>query len=92
MGTCLFCDETKLTKEHIFPDWIVRLFDEQIESRHNLYTAFMERADGTKHSWPAKDITHTRKLVCGPCNNKSRLRLQPPRGGAILAACDAARA
>jgi hypothetical protein len=63
MRHCLFCNETKLTKEHLWPDWIVDLFSPQTQAIN------FRRSDGTRKKWNQPTLTLTQKLMCQQCNN-----------------------
>jgi hypothetical protein len=59
---CLFCDSHNLTREHIWPDWLVELFP---KGNYSATQAHSEFGTLTRH---AKDITHKARFVCGDCN------------------------
>jgi hypothetical protein len=66
MPACLFCENANLTKEHIWPAWMVKLFP---ETHYN--ANFRRDHEGSvaldKH-WSKNDITHTAGVVCADCN------------------------
>jgi hypothetical protein len=66
MRQCLFCDNTKLTKEHLWPDWIVELFK---RNNHRGFTAAFTQPDGAVESWKQPTITNKKRLLCATCNN-----------------------
>ena len=53
MRQCLFCDATKLTREHVWPNWIVKIFDAHVPDDMWGNTELL-KADGTKTSWPIR--------------------------------------
>src|SRR5258706_6641731 len=63
MRKCLFCDPTKLTREHIWPDWIVEIFPS-----NSSYTGTRAHSKLGVKSWPANSITQRSRLVCKQCN------------------------
>src|SRR6185436_8885854 len=65
---CLFCDKTKLTREHLFPDWLVELY-KTWPSAPGQYKAVMHKWDGAIDRWEQPTITQRKQLMCGPCNN-----------------------
>ena len=70
MAQCLFCYETRLTKEHLWPDWIVRLFKTRVPPRKGAYTATHYRRGQPVRSWRQNTITSRTRLVCQQCNNE----------------------
>lgn len=67
MTRCLFCDATKLTREHVWPDWIVRIFDKHVPRTKWAATLF-NRPDGSTASWKNDSLTFTTRVVCKQCN------------------------
>lgn len=64
---CIFCqrDDQKISKEHILPDWLNKLYGEDM-------TALNEgvRDDGTiLYSYTSKIFQQTVNIVCKSCNN-----------------------
>jgi hypothetical protein len=64
---CIFCqdDERKITKEHLFPDWLSKMYDSTV-------TGINEgtNADGTiAYSYTSKIFQQTANSVCEVCNN-----------------------
>lgn len=68
MPQCLFCDATKLTQEHLWPDWVVARFRHLVEPAHGKFTSTIARADGRVIFRPAPDIEQTARVICKPCN------------------------
>ncbi len=68
--TCIFCDQTSLTLEHVWPDWISKnLYGPPKKDR---FTA--TRFDGpnrtpTGKSFKSSELNHKARLVCADCNN-----------------------
>ena len=61
---CFFCDETKLTREHLWPNWIVRLFEE-----HTSWTAGSALIEsGQSREWLQSTMESKSKCVCKACN------------------------
>ena len=68
--TCLFCDRTKLTLEHVWPDWVSRYL--YGSPRRGRFTAV--RYDGPNRTpvgkpFQAAELNHKARLVCSKCNN-----------------------
>ena len=64
MTQCLFCDKTKLTKEHLWPDWIVQMFPKNVP-----YTAGRASPEMRLfHEWPTNSLKQTARIVCKQCN------------------------
>jgi hypothetical protein len=69
MRTCLFCTSTRLTLEHVWPDWISKyLFGEPKTGRF-----IAMRFDGTNRTpvgtFRASELDQKARLVCATCNN-----------------------
>lgn len=90
MAHCLFCDETKLTNEHIWGDWTLKysgiLNSINNRSRHTVADYAM-KADFTVKTDPiirsgifdrknATPLHSKRKIVCEKCNNGWMSRLE----------------
>jgi hypothetical protein len=69
MPKCLFCDNTKLTKEHVWPTWIVREFKKHM-GRTAKIAGTQTHNRRVVHKWPTTSITYKRPLVCEPCNSR----------------------
>ena len=67
MNRCLFCDSTALTREHVWPDWIVRIFDKHVPKTMWSATHY-NKPDGTKAEWNSRSLTFKTRVVCEPCN------------------------
>ena len=74
MKQCLFCSATKLSREHIFPDWIVEMFPKG----DNYYTSTYTDTDGKQRICKTRSsIQETEYLVCKkPCNNEWMSRVE----------------
>jgi hypothetical protein len=64
-NACVFCGTTteKITKEHVFPDWISELF-----GREPGGTAEMVESDGSIQAFPTVPFQQQVRVVCKPCN------------------------
>jgi hypothetical protein len=69
MKQCLFCQRTKLTKEHLFPDWIVERFAERTRDRSGHFNASFSHWAGNIERWKQPTIMHKKALMCSRCNN-----------------------
>lgn len=70
MRTCLFCDGTSLTLEHVWPDWISKHLYGQ--PKHGRFTA--RRFEGVdRHAvgdtFKASELNIKARVVCASCNN-----------------------
>jgi hypothetical protein len=92
---CLFCPATKLSREHVWPDWVVGLFDEHIIGPGEDVTAAMYTHRARTHTWRQRDLTHTARLVCRGCNmgwmSEIEGSARPRLRSMILGTADAAR-
>ncbi len=61
---CLFCDHTKLTREHIWPNWIARLW----ASEKDWSPGRVNYESGEHYEWKAKSMEAVAKVVCKQCN------------------------
>ena len=68
-GACIFCGSktNPLTREHVWGDWISRLFHPVRKRRQ--YTLHRRTRDQSTSSFVAASINLTARLVCQPCNN-----------------------
>jgi len=55
---CLFCDSHDLNREHIWPEWVVKLFPEKTG-----YTATATNSETGGRSWQVESITHKARFV-----------------------------
>jgi len=62
MRTCIFCGSTPLTREHIFPKWIVEMFPA------GEYSHGMGGTDTATQQWNKRNMDSTVRCVCGSCN------------------------
>lgn len=63
MKECAFCPSTKLTKEHIWGDWIGRLIpSSSFDFRH-------ETSTKKERKWSDSTMSATAKVVCKDCNS-----------------------
>ena len=67
MRTCLFCDRTDLSREHVWPEWVSRFLSG--EPKHGRLTATATVGKAPVHSWPAPELNHKAKVVCSGCNH-----------------------
>jgi hypothetical protein len=70
MPRCIFCPETHLTREHIWPDWLVRKVHDEFRDDPGRYRVF--DFDGSQHR-PERTTTtieRTARVVCATCNNE----------------------
>ena len=66
MGICIFCQkDRKLTKEHIWSDWIGVLLGETEE-----YTIHSRKEAEEPRKWKTIGLDHVVRLVCAECNNR----------------------
>ncbi len=64
LRTCLFCQSGKLTREHIWPDWIVKLFPSGPRWRGGI-----DDSTGRRIRMTSTSLTHKAKCVCSTCNS-----------------------
>lgn len=63
---CIFCQQYgKLTREHLWSDWIGGLFGKREE-----YTVQRKRPTGELIEWETVGLNQTATVVCGKCNNE----------------------
>lgn len=64
MRQCAFCRSTKLTREHIWSDWINRVLHPTV------YTVRRKTSEhGSFTQWRTAGLQQTAKVVCKQCNN-----------------------
>src|SRR5262245_42752099 len=81
-GRCIFCDQPRLTKEHLWPDWLKRFLPRKATDHY--HTTGRSTNVGDKVFAHAPDLkrqtgdirSRKLKVVCGPCNNGWMSRLQ----------------
>jgi hypothetical protein len=62
---CIFCQQFgKLTEEHLWSDWIGKLFGEREE-----YTVQRRLPNGELKQWETVGLNQTATIVCGKCNS-----------------------
>lgn len=66
MRQCLFCSETKLTREHIWPNWLVEAF-KRLHPNQPGYSVRQWRRGERIGSFSA-DLEHKARVVCKTCN------------------------
>lgn len=73
---CIFCRaQSKLSKEHLWPDWARRTFSEAELKAPILHS--IHGSDGPPQEiWDASTFSSTLKKVCQPCNNGWMSRLE----------------
>lgn len=60
---CIFCGkQEKLTKEHVFPNWLSNLYK-------NNDLVINEFVGDTNLKWLSKIFQHKARVVCKDCNN-----------------------
>ncbi len=64
MRLCMFCQGRAHTKEHAFPEWLIKLIDQP-----GMYEVQAERGKTELEGWMQVRPELTVKWVCGPCNN-----------------------
>src|SRR5215813_9812636 len=61
---CLFCETKRLTREHVWPDWICEMY------KGRLYTHEIEnRPHRRRYVKLQNSLTKTFACVCAKCNN-----------------------
>jgi hypothetical protein len=69
---CIFCQQfRKLTEEHLWSDWIGRLFGEKEE-----YTVQRRLPDGQLRQWETVGLNQAATVVCEKCNNEWMSRIE----------------
>jgi len=61
---CVFCGDINLTREHVFPNWMAKLFAEKTST-----TTVIERDGEVQSSYVSPVFQQTLKRVCKACNN-----------------------
>lgn len=61
--TCCFCDNTPLTLEHVYPDWLSGYFKKGAVVINEVIE------DGVSRTWNKAIFQHKAKIVCASCNN-----------------------
>lgn len=85
VNSCIFCEKSNLTKEHLFPDWLQKFIprtDKHV--RHLVRRTFRDEATGKENSIisrgklhrPGDAMSQTLRVVCADCNNGWMSRLQ----------------
>jgi hypothetical protein len=64
---CIFCqrDDRKITKEHIFPDWLSKMFGDEVTGRNEGVNA----NGSIMFNYESKIFQQTVNSVCQDCNN-----------------------
>ena len=71
---CVFCDNGKLTREHIWPQWAAPIFGGHRDPHYYDFATYLDRDTGvrteTKNYW-RQGGAHNKRLpvVCGSCNS-----------------------
>jgi hypothetical protein len=69
MPVCGFCDNTDITQEHVWADWLRKvILDSRAQGGMKAFRAELERA-GRTISFPKSDLEITVGMPCGSCNN-----------------------
>jgi hypothetical protein len=64
--TCLFCPSTPMSREHIWPEWMVEIFP---ESDYKSGRRIQTHGEGlSEQTWSKKTVTHKASVVCKKCN------------------------
>jgi hypothetical protein len=68
-GKCIFCGQTGLTKEHIWPDWLRDYIPRQIQKSHFKSAVFHRtHTEERTYAKPGDPHSHRLRIVCKPCN------------------------
>ena len=67
---CLFCHNTDLTLEHIWPDWLVQEYKIRVPPARGRFTAERIAPHKDTFRFLAGTILHKERIVCGPCNHE----------------------
>jgi hypothetical protein len=62
---CIFCGATPLSKEHIWPEWLLRL----LPTPEGVETTAQRGSAEPVQVWRSSRPEQTAKFVCAPCNN-----------------------
>jgi len=65
MRTCLFCDSTDITQEHIWSDWICEMFP---KGKREYKVLRRNRSHGGMEEWFQNTLDRTSGCVCEDCN------------------------
>lgn len=69
---CVFCGDSPVTEEHIFPKWIRTGLPEEVELIHE-----RQKDTGERNEWTTVPLSFTCNQVCGPnCNEGWMSRLE----------------
>jgi hypothetical protein len=79
--TCIFCERTPLTKEHVVGDWAGRFAD--AEQRSIVHLSDREGEAREIREWNAKAYDRQARIVCAACNNGWMSNLET-RASALL--------
>jgi hypothetical protein len=72
--TCIFCDSTNLTDEHVWPEWVWRLFHKTPQAnRYNVERHFTGRPSSRRRT---STIDLKERIACASCNNDWMSRLE----------------
>lgn len=67
---CIYCKREGLTREHVFPQWVLRLFESYPDGRLTLYFNFADpNRDSITREWSAPRTEVVVRRVCSSCNN-----------------------
>ena len=69
--TCIFCDGTPVTKEHVVPRWVSNALNDDTRFQGSPPPVIHKRrvGSGRIHEWGGEDINVSAKCVCRICNN-----------------------
>ncbi len=65
---CIFCDNTNLSQEHIWPRWAAPLLADEGPMPHRVQIQQADR-DDIERGWMTDGFSHTTGAVCKGCNN-----------------------
>jgi hypothetical protein len=63
---CVFCGGVPLTKEHVWPDWLKKVFPGHLKGKYILAKDASQM--GAPTVWPGKMFNAKVGVVCGDCN------------------------
>ncbi len=70
MSVCSWCRaDTKLTNEHVFPDWLNNLVEAPGEPYRVKWEADSVNSSAIRRTYPSARLGQTVATVCRPCNN-----------------------
>ena len=73
--SCIFCDGTQMSLEHVWPRWAAKLVVDAGAVQHRSYAQFQGR-DAVANTYNQPPFQQTAKVVCRDCNNGWMSRLE----------------